>query len=1080
MSLLLTPFGERDVRDVPVGGELVYFDTVTGEEKRNILLGKERYTPERFQTWVVDVEAAEAIPGVLDEEGNVVTEAVPEVLEQGHHEQDEFTFYKINDIAVPLFKNQSIWRLDPSAGMWRVTHAKLLQVGDTICDGANEDVIITSIEIDLTQTEWWRLEVSGDHSVIADGLTLHNASRFWVGGTGNWDASTTTNWGSADGLADGASVPTSDDDVDTTTLSNATDYTLTITATANCNNFTMGAPLTGKVTWAGSSAINIYGSMNLSGGTAGITRSYSGAITFKATATGKTVTTNAVAVKSLIVFNGAGGGWTLQDAFAGDQSSFTLTAGGVDTNGQTAAFGEMIIGASASTRALTLGASAVSTTGYYGSWKCASSTGLTFDAGTSTITITDAGQSPDWGGLTYYNVVVNNGGAATSPLAAGTFTNLSFIGAAAYTGSVVLAANYTVSGTFTATGNSAKNRLLIKSSVVGTARTITAAAVSLTDVDFTDITGAGAASPFTGTRLGNAAGNSGITFTTAAPKYWNKVAGGNWNATDAWATSDGGATSADNFPLPQDTATFTDTGLNNSTTVTVNGAFRLPSIDFSGLTRTGVTFATGSNACPFYGDLKLTTAGTFAVSGTGALTASGRNTQTITSSGVSWTQPFTVDSIGGTYTLADNQTLPATITFTLTKGTLNLNGQTLSTGKFSSSNSNIRSITAGGGGITLTHDSTGGTGVIWVMTTGTNFTLNDALTVTATNAATIPTNGRTIDSNVTEANAPSFNITGGSDFVRTDNGKVKNWNLTGFTGIWNNGYGALTLYGNLTVPSGLASITGTMAITCGATSGTQLITTNAAGALDFPITVNAPGATVQLADNLTLGTTRTLTHTAGTIDLAGKNLVPGRFATSGSTARTVTDSVGGGKIATADTTAATVFYATTTTNLTVTRTNPWTIEIGGDTTNIRTVNLGAGKEWPDITFTNTTANGELDIVSSGTATVIKSLAVSVPPQTIKRTAATTIGIEDANGMPAGTSGNLVTIGSITAATHTWARSGAAGALTTGYLSISRSTAPADWDAGATSTDGGNNVGWLFGAVGIAMAKVMHHLKMLRG
>lgn len=39
------------------------------------------------------------------------------------------------------------------------------------------------------------------------------ASRFWVGGTGTWDGSSTTNWSATSGGAGGASVPTAADDV---------------------------------------------------------------------------------------------------------------------------------------------------------------------------------------------------------------------------------------------------------------------------------------------------------------------------------------------------------------------------------------------------------------------------------------------------------------------------------------------------------------------------------------------------------------------------------------------------------------------------------------------------------------------------------------------------------------------------------------------------------------------------------------------------------------------------------------------------------------------------------------------------
>jgi len=598
---------------------------------------------------------------------------------------------------------------------------------------------------------------------------------------------------------------------------------------------------------------------------------------------------------------------------------------------------------------------------------------------------------------------------------------------------------------FNAAASSAIARLLLASSVVGTQRTITAAAVSLTDVDFTDITGAGAAAPFTGTRLGNAAGNSGITFTTAADKFYVGNTA-NWNGT-VWALTSGGAAGADNFPLPQDTAYLDANSFSaNGQTLTINGAFRLPSIVASGTDQT-YTIATGTNAPTLYGSA-YTLDSNATVSGTGALTFSGRNTQTITSAGKSWTQPFTINSIGGTVMLGDALTLPSTLTFTQTNGTLNLNGQILSIGYMvRNSAADVAPMVGNGGAITIT----GMNATVWSGGRNPSDEINVTLTGNGSNVATF---GGLINSNINMA------FTAGA--ITFSNGGVGNLDFTGAISWANPNFG-LTIYGSLIFPAGFTLTAGTGLVTMAATSGTQVLTTNGV-IYDRPFTINAPGATVQLADNLTLGSTRTLTHTAGTIDLAGQTLSTGRLATSGSTARTLTDSVGAGKIATTDTTAATVFDATTVTNLTIDRTNPWSIEIGGDTTNIRTMNLGAGKTWPAISFTNTTASGELDLVSSGVATVIKSLTVSTPPQTIKRTAGTTITVEDENGFPSGTAGNLVTVGSITAATHTWTKSGG-GLVSRDYLSISRSTAtPADtWYAGANSTDGLNNSGWTFAA-----------------
>ena len=85
------------------------------------------------------------------------------------------------------------------------------------------------------------------------------ATRYWVGGSGTWDAVSTTNWSASSGGAGGASAPTYADNVVFDSLSNATAYavtfgrgftgtgsisgtTLTVTAAA-ANTLAIGATL---------------------------------------------------------------------------------------------------------------------------------------------------------------------------------------------------------------------------------------------------------------------------------------------------------------------------------------------------------------------------------------------------------------------------------------------------------------------------------------------------------------------------------------------------------------------------------------------------------------------------------------------------------------------------------------------------------------------------------------------------------------------------------------------------------------------------------------------------------------------
>jgi hypothetical protein len=337
---------------------------------------------------------------------------------------------------------------------------------------------------------------------------------------------------------------------------------------------------------------------------------------------------------------------------------------------------------------------------------------------------------------TFNNVSFTNISAHTLTInGANSYNNLSFTGVTSAAGfkNISLAANQTVTGTLTCSaGANATMRHFIQSNTLGTTRTITAAAVSLTDVDFRDITIAGAAAPAGGTRIGDCKGNSGITFTAAANKYWNLAAGGNWGGAIAWATGSGGSPAINNFPLAQDTAFIENTGLNASGTITINATYNIGTLNMSSRT-TAMTLATSANPV-IYGNWVNGTGVT--PSGTNQITFAGRTSQTLTNAGRTFTQGITVDSPSGTVTLQDafitNRT--ATGALTVTNGTFDAAtyNVTLSgaAATFSSNNSNTRTIAVGSGTWTLA-----GSGTAWDATTITGLTVTGTGTITLTSAS---------------------------------------------------------------------------------------------------------------------------------------------------------------------------------------------------------------------------------------------------------------------------------------------------------------------------------------------------------
>ena len=255
-------------------------------------------------------------------------------------------------------------------------------------------------------------------------------------------------------------------------------------------------------------------------------------------------------------------------------------------------------------------------------------------------------------------------------------------------------------------------------------------------------------------------------------------------------------------------------------------------------------------------------------------------TQLITTNGKTFDFPTTFNGVGGTFQLQDAMTVGLSRTVTLSNGTLDLFNKTLTTGFFTSTSSNARSIAFGTGNITLT----GNGSTVWATTNATNFTYTGTPTVNVTYSGATGT--RTIasgstSSSGTETNSVNFNVSAGTDIVLfTSTARVKNLNFTGFAGTLS-GSSALQCYGNLTYSTGMTVTAAVNQTIFAATSGTQLITTNAQ-TLDLPLTFSGIGGTFAFQDALTQGSTRAFTITNGTVQLkAGTTNTVGTFVTSG-------------------------------------------------------------------------------------------------------------------------------------------------------------------------------------------------------
>lgn len=508
------------------------------------------------------------------------------------------------------------------------------------------------------------------------------ANRYWVGGSATWDATAGTKWALTSGGAGGETVPTSADDVFLDSASGG--VTVTLSGSPSCKNLNFTG-FTGTLNL--SANLNVYGSLTL---VSGMTLVATSGISFEGSGTGRTAT---FALKNVgyISMNGLGMGLQFLD---------TVNCTALSTTGSAA---------------INLNNQVINCTSF------SNTSSGTITPGTSSIRVTGSGVFVG-GSKTYYEVQLN--GTAHTIVGANTFTNLIRTGTATKTDSVTLSANQTITGTLTLTGNSAINRLHVKSDVLGTSRTITAAAVSISNVDFEDIAGAGAASPFTGTSLGDCLGNSNITFPASVDRWWVGASGGYFSE-NFWAATSGGV-AGQTVPLPQDSVYWDGTGssfFNMDMPRTGNIYYARP----------GTYGLDGNFSC--YGDCIRGTAPC-----TGNITLRGRGTHIINGSHTNNNSTI-IDAVVGTYTASGN--LFCGNSFTLISGTFDASTFSIGAESVVISGTATRTLMMGTGLWTIVNP-----GTVWNASTTTGLTFDKGtadiiLSSTTTSARTFAGGGLT-------------------------------------------------------------------------------------------------------------------------------------------------------------------------------------------------------------------------------------------------------------------------------------------------------------------------------------------------
>ena len=471
-----------------------------------------------------------------------------------------------------------------------------------------------------------------------------------------------------------------------------------------------------------------------------------------------------------------------------------------------------------------------------------------------------------------------------------------------------------------------------------------------------------------------------------ADRYWvGGTAAWDGTAGTKWALTSGGA-GGQAVPTSADDVFFSSLSTGTCTISTGNTGAK--SINCTGFTGT----LTGTAAITVSGSITLVAGMTYSYTGTMTINA----TSTLTSGGKTHGS-ITFNASGATLTLGSACTLGVTRTFSLSEGTLNLNGFTLSTGRFLSTTTATRVITFGSANIALTTTTAGES--ILLLQFGNNFSWTGTGGFTRNQAATgeidvFSSGGGTV------SNAVNLTVNAGASTLTivsvSENSWFKNLIFTGSTCT-------------VTTPTGV-NISGNLTLASGGTYTSFVPTFRASGTVTSAgrtlgnTTINGSGITVTLAGAMTVGTTNTTTLTAGTLNLDVFTLSTGIFSSSNTNTRAI--SFGTGNIALTSTTATTtVLSMATATGFTFTGTGGFTRNqaatatmvfgtTGGTTSNAPnlTVNAGAstltitgGSYFKNVIFTGSTSSvgattlnmaGNLTLASGGTYTSINPTFLS--------------------------------------------------------------------------------------------------------
>lgn len=264
------------------------------------------------------------------------------------------------------------------------------------------------------------------------------ATRYWVGGSGTWDGSNTSNWSTTSGGSGGASVPTSADDaIINSDSGGGTSPTITIAAgNTGCKSLSITGAFGYSPSLAGTASLTVSGDVTAS---VHVIWNYTGTVIVNANSL---ISTNLSSNNFNLEVNGSGITVTL-GSFGGVNilrfNNLTVTQGTLFASSYllSVIIATRLSSSGSNTRAISMGSADWYLDGTGTIWDCTTGTNLTVTAGTSIIHLRSNSTSSRTfagGDKTYNNLSIEGTGVSTTTITgSNTFSEISSTKTVAHT-----------------------------------------------------------------------------------------------------------------------------------------------------------------------------------------------------------------------------------------------------------------------------------------------------------------------------------------------------------------------------------------------------------------------------------------------------------------------------------------------------------------------------------------------------------------------------------------------------------------------------------------------------------------------